>query len=371
MGTIGSGVFEICKHREDISVKRVLDLRNIAQLGEILTQRFEDIESDSEIDTVVELMGGVEPARTFALRAMRAGKNFVTANKLMVATHMAELFAAAKENNVEFRLGASVGGGISYLASLVRARRVDTLTSVYGIVNGTTNLILDNMQSTGAEFVEALLEAQRKGYAEANPSSDIDGIDARSKLAISMSLAFSAVANPEEIPTTGIRSLKKTDIQVFKSMGYACRFLTYAAKNSDGTVSAYVEPTLVAPDSLEASVQKNDNLIGFTGLYAGDRRFFGQGAGKMPTAQTVVSDLIDISTLPKAPQFDGVGKTLKIDNSNFLRRYYVRTKARLPFQAEALENGAYITGPTAVSKMHEMLANLRKDDPETFLAGIR
>ena len=132
-----------------------------------------------------------------------------------------------------------------------------------------------------------------------------------------------------------------------------------------------MEPTLVAPDSLEAAVRKNDNLIGFTGVYAGDRRFFGQGAGKLPTAQTVVSDLIDIACLPGAAQFDGTGEALRIDNSQAARQYYVRTRAQLPLSAKALQNSAYLTEPVAVSRMHETLRVLLQDDPDTFLAGVR
>lgn len=230
MGTIGSGVYEIVQKRADMEIVRVLDLRPIPELGEKLTARFEDIVQDEQIDTVVELMGGLEPAHEFALRAMRAGKNVITANKLMISHHFDEIMRTAKERSVALRLSACVGGGIPYLHNLLRARRVDEILWVGGIVNGTTNLILDTMQAREAEFDAVLREAQRLGYAEADPASDIDGIDARSKLTIAMNLAFGAVADTRAVLTEGLRRLTRADVAQFRRLGFVCRYLTYAQR---------------------------------------------------------------------------------------------------------------------------------------------
>ena len=370
MGTIGSGVFEILEKRSDIRVSRVLDLRDIAGLEGRLTRRFEDILEDPAIDTVVELLGGLEPAHTFAVRSMQAGKHFVTANKLMVSTHFSELMRVADEAGVEFRFSACVGGGIPYLYNLLRARRADRVLEVGGIVNGTTNLILDTMQSTGADFQEVLLQAQRMGYAEADPSADIDGLDARSKLAISMNLAFDVCIDPAAIPTAGIRHLHKGDVEAFAALGYACRFLTRAVRQEDGRLSAYVEPTLLPASAIEAAVGKNDNLISFTGEYAGVQKFFGQGAGKFPTGYAVVEDLIDILGPDRLPL---CGRYAPTDLANHLvsQSYYLRTSAPLNVEAESLGENRYRTRPLPVGEMHSRAEEMRRADPELFFAGIR
>ena len=282
MGTIGSGVFEILEKRSDIRVSRVLDLREIAGLEGRLTRRFEDILEDPAIDTVVELLGGLEPAHTFAVRSMQAGKHFVTANKLMVSTHFSELMRVADEAGVEFRFSACVGGGIPYLYNLLRARRADRVLEVGGIVNGTTNLILDTMQSTGADFQEVLLQAQRMGYAEADPSADIDGLDARSKLSISMNLAFDVCIDPAAIPTAGIRHLHKGDVEAFAALGYACRFLTRAVRQEDGRLSAYVEPTLLPASAIEAAVGKKRQSDFLHRRICRRAEIFRPGSGEIP-----------------------------------------------------------------------------------------
>ena len=374
MGTIGSGVYEIVQKRADMEIVRVLDLRPIPELGEKLTARFEDIVQDEQIDTVVELMGGLEPAHEFALRAMRAGKNVITANKLMISHHFDEIMRTAKERSVALRLSACVGGGIPYLHNLLRARRVDEILWVGGIVNGTTNLILDTMQAREAEFDAVLREAQRLGYAEADPASDIDGIDARSKLTIAMNLAFGAVADTRAVLTEGLRRLTRADVAQFRRLGFVCRYLTYAQRYDDGAACAYVEPTLVGFDAPEASVRKNDNMIAFAGRHAGVQRFFGQGAGKFPTAYAVVEDLLDIQRTDAAPPFFFTGAPLSIDNGRCAHRYYLRTSANLNIDAQALgEVGtgtAYLTGKLSVSQMHDLAARLRADDPQAFFAGI-
>src|SRR5699024_8714637 len=180
-----------------------------------------------------------------------AGKSVVTANKLMLSHHYAAVAQAAHDSGAGVRVSASVGGGIPYLHNLLRARRVDEIKWVGGILNGTTNLILDTMQTSGAGFDEVLREAQRMGYAEADPSSDIDGIDVRSKITIAMNIAFGGVADTREVPTEGIRRLTGEDVRQFAHMGRVCRFLARAERMEDGAVCACVEPVLLPKGAIE------------------------------------------------------------------------------------------------------------------------
>lgn len=375
IGTVGTGVLEQLAQRDDITVGKILVRRDVAGLGAPTTRNFDDILRDDTIDTVVEVMGGMQPAYDYVLRAINAGKNVVTANKLMLSYHLEELFDVSRKNGVQLKGDASVGGGIPYLFNLMRAGSADYIQSLFGIVNGTTNLILDTMQASGADFQDVLAQAQRAGYAEADPSADIDGIDARSKLCISASIAFGHYLNPEEINVAGIRHITRGDIQLFKKMGYVCRLLVRGERFSDGKICAYVEPTLISPDEPEATVHRSDNLIGIVGRYAGRQYFFGQGAGKEPTAFSVVLGLTDIinGIRPLAGRYPA-GRA-EIDNSRIAHRYYVRTTSRLSIPAEKLRGGGdsnlYLTSPMPVDRMHALAASLRMRDPSLFFAGVR
>ena len=375
IGTIGTGVREHLAGRDDISIKRILVRRDHPELGALATFHYEDILFDPEIDTVVELMGGMQPAFDYVLSALKAGKNVVTANKLMLSYHFEELLAAAQQSGVLLKIDASVGGGIPYLFNLMRSGRADTIHSLFGIVNGTTNLILDTMQLNGSEFSDVLAQAQRAGYAEADPSADIDGIDARSKLCISASIAFRRFVLPDDIAVSGIRNITREDIQVFKKLGYVCRLLVRAERIDADHICAFVEPTLLNPSEPEATVHRNDNLIGLVGEYVGQQYFFGQGAGKDPTAFAVVLGLTDILNgvrplLGHEPQGYAA-----VDNSRLAHRYYVRTTSRLSIAAEKLRGhgdaNLYLTAPMPVDRMHALAASLRMRDPNLFFAGVR
>ena len=374
MGAIGSGVFEQLAAREDITVRRVLDKRKIEGVESLLTTDIAEILGDPEIDTVVELMGGNEPAHRFVLEAMRAGKNVVSANKLMIAGNLKELLDTAQQMGVSFRFSASVGGSIPYLVNLLRARRADRLTRVMGIVNGTTNLILDTMQTTGESFDQVLKQAQAAAYAEADPSADIDGIDARSKIAIAASLAFDAHVRPENVLTAGIRYIRAEDVELFRKKGWVCRLIARAERFEGDRVTAFVEPTLVTPESPFASVYRNDNLICMNGKRFGQQSFSGQGAGKSPTAYAVVNDLIDTMYSPQYLPFSSELRDLPVDNGLIRRCYYLRTSAcvEIPGETLAAKNGfcAYVTQPMPVQRMHTLAKELQKQDPSLFLAGI-
>ena len=373
LGTIGSGIYEHLLKRDDIQVVRILELLRHPGLEHLETSDFNEILRDPEIDTVIELIGGMEPAHTFTVQALKAGKNVVSANKLMFSHHMKEILTLARDMGVQYRYDASVGGSIPFLYNLMRYRGADRLTDLCGIVNGTTNLILDIMQREGRSFDDVLAEAQREGYAEANPAADIDGIDAQCKISIASTVAYQQYVRPEDVDTEGIRHITGGDIICFKRMGRVCRLIARSSLNPDGTVSAYVEPTLVPSDSTEAAVHMNNNTISVTGEYFGVHTFQGQGAGKDPTAFAVELGLRDI--------LDGVTSRLNpipadyatVDNGEARHRYYLRTTAAPLVATTPLEDAGivYITGPMSVREMHEAAKALRETDPELFFAGIR
>ena len=375
LGTIGSGVYEHLLKRDDISVKRILELRRHPGLEHLETSDFNEILNDAEIDTVVELIGGMEPAHTFTLQALRAGKNVVSANKLMLSHYMEEILQTARENGVQYRYDASVGGSIPFLYNLMRHRSADRITAISGIVNGTTNLILDTMQTSPRGFDDVLAQAQREGYAEANPSSDIDGVDAQCKICIASAVGYQKYLRPEDVDTEGIRHISSEDIIYFKHLNYVCRLIAQSTRWENGLVSAYVEPTLVAPTSTEAAVHMNNNTISVTGEYFGVQTFQGQGAGKDPTAFAVELGLRDI--------LDGVSARLnpipegyaKVDNAAVEHRYYLRTSADTGLSLEKLgacgAGTAYLTPVMCVREMHDLARRLREADPNLFFAGIQ
>ena len=375
LGTIGSGIYEHLQKRNDMEVVRIVELKRHPGLEHLETSDFSEVLNNPEIDTIVELIGGMEPAHTFTVQALKAGKNVVTANKLMLSRHMEELLNLAKENGVQYRYDASVGGSIPFLYNLMRHRSADNLLAISGIVNGTTNLILDVMQNSDRSFDDVLKEAQAQGYAEANPSADIDGIDAQCKIIIASAVAYGQYVRPEDVDTAGIRHITGADIIVFNAMDKVCRLIVKSCRNADGTISAYVEPTLVAPDSTEAAVHMNNNTISVEGEYFGVQNFQGQGAGKDPTAFAVELGLRDImegipdrmNPIPKG--------YATVDNRQARHAYYLRTAAPVELPARCLGecgNGkAYITEPLSVRQMHDAAKQLQGIDENTFIAGIR
>lgn len=371
IGTVGSGVLEQLKGREDITIKKVLVRRERPDLAGLATFSFEEILNDPEIDTIVEVMGGLEPAYDYVLRALQAGKNVVTANKAMLCVRMTELMKAAAQSGAKLRIDASVGGGIPFLYNLMRSGRADEILAVSGIVNGTTNLILDTMQTEDVDFDAVLAQAQRAGYAEADPSADIDGLDARAKLCVASSIAFRSVVDPEDVALAGIRTITSADVQQFRRLGYVCRLLVNAEKSEDGSICAFVEPTLLKPSEPECSVRRNNNIAGMVGRHFGQQYFFGQGAGKDPTAFAVVNGLEDLNrNVPSLEDVSICGKAV-VCNDTKAHRYYLRTTAPVALKAEMLDENIWLTDPISVHSMHALAAELRKADPKLFLAGIR
>ena len=370
-GVVGRGVYDILSDREDVSVGAVLARRDLGQLSCAVTRDMQDILNDPEIDTVVEVMGGLHPAFEYVSGALKAGKNVVTSNKHLLCHYYKELNALAAENGVVLRGTAAVGGGIPWLTNLEKAARANAISKVSGIMNGTTNYIMDAMHKSDVDFADVLKKAQELGYAEADPSADIDGWDIQRKLIISAGVAFGVCLAEEDVPVFGIRNVTAADIRRFQARGLTCKLIASAEKLSD-SVAAYVEPTLLAGDALEAAVPANFNLISMEGEYAGKQSFFGQGAGRYPTAYNVVQDLCDICAGVKGFYTDKFADAAT-NNAGALHRYYVRTAAKSPALdavAESDWDGAVVTLPVSVAHMHELIKGLLEADPQSFFAAI-
>ncbi len=370
-GVVGRGVYDILAERKDISVGTVLCRRDLGELTARTTRDMADIIADPEIDTVVEVMGGLHPAFEYVSEALKAGKNVVTSNKHLLCHYYQELNKLAKEHGAVLRGTAAVGGGIPWLVNLERAARVDKISKLSGIMNGTTNYIMDAMNKSDVDFADVLKKAQELGYAEADPSADIDGWDIQRKLIISAGVAFGVCLQEEDVPVFGIRNVSAEDIRRFQARGLTCKLIASAEKLSD-SVAAYVEPKLLGADALEAAVPANFNLISFESEYAGKESFFGQGAGRYPTAYNVVQDLVDIASGVDCFYTDRF-QPAATNNAGALHKYYVRTEAKLPeLEALAAEDwdGAIVTLPVSVAQMHGLLQKMLEHDPQSFIAGL-
>ena len=359
-GVVGRGVYDITASREDMQVVRVVCLEDVTLPDAEVTRDFQTVLNDPSIDTVVEAMGGLHPAYEFVRAAIEAGKNIVISNKALVASFYDELLPLAEHKGVKFRCTAAVGGGIGWLSELERVRRVEKISSVGGIMNGTCNYILDSMTRLGLDYGEALKQAQALGYAEANPSTDVDGIDTWHKLILSSNIAFGVSLDREAVPATGISRISAADVAAFREHGYTCKLVS-TGKNLGDACAAYVQPTLFPAGTLEAAVPMNFNLITLDGDYSGRQSFYGQGAGRYPTAYNVVQDCADI--LEGKGFYSSYGRKTPIDNSEKCA-YYVRGG----WDGEIAEywGSAVITKPVAVSQMHAWL----KAHPDAFIAAV-
>lgn len=305
-GTVGSGVYRVLSengaqitHREgiEISVGRILvrDFEHEPNLDlaprALFTTSFEDVLNDPAIDIVVECMGGIEPARTFILRALEAGKTVVTSNKEVMSKHWPAFEQAAKATGAGLYLEATVGGGIPILRTILDSMQANNITRVMGIINGTTNYILTQMTECGQSFEEALSDAQKLGYAEANPTADVEGYDAMYKLSILSSMAFHAHMPVEVIYREGITKLTPADFEAANLLGYKIKLLAIGKKDGN-RIEVRVHPTMIPATHPLASVRGVFNAIFLTGHAVDDIMLYGRGAGCMPTASAVVSDVV-------------------------------------------------------------------------------
>ncbi len=308
LGTVGSSVLQLLEKRRDLIRKRLgtdIQVRKIAVthpakkrwvkgVSSLLTDQVEEILNDPEISIVVELIGGIDPAKQYLLQAIEKGKHVVTANKAVLAHHGVELFSAAEKKKVGLGFEASVCGGIPILRVIKEGWVADQITSLYGIVNGTSNYILTEMSQGGSSFEEVLKRAQEQGYAEANPGFDIDGVDSAHKLALLARLAFGAQIDVESIYTEGIRRIGPLDLKFAEELGYRIKLLAIAKLEGD-SMEVRVHPTLLPKETLLATVEGVFNAIYILGESLGPGLYFGLGAGGGPTAAAVVSDIVDIA----------------------------------------------------------------------------
>lgn len=338
-GTIGSGVVEVLATNKDsiakragdeIEVKYVLDLRDFPgdPIEDKVVHDYQTIVNDPEVSVVVETMGGVEPAYTFVKAMLEAGKHVTTSNKALVADKGAELIALAKAKNVNFLFEASVGGGIPIIRPLNSCLTADEIEEITGILNGTTNYMMTKMSNEGLEFEDVLKDAQEKGYAEKDPSADIEGYDACRKIAILTSLVCGQQVDFNDIHTEGITKISATDIKYAKQMGRVIKLLASSKKTENG-YSAMVAPFLLSPEHPLYNVNDVFNAIFVHGNVLGDAMFYGSGAGKLPTASAVVADIVDIAKhLNRNILIEWSSKKLElVDYKKAENVFFVRTTA--------------------------------------------
>lgn len=365
-GTVGRGVDQIITgHVDGVEVTRILELPD--RLSDPrMTASYEEILADPEVELVVECMGGLEPARTYIMSALESGRHVVTSNKAVVAAHFAEFASASVAHNAGLFVEAAVGGGVPWIASIEKVRRIDEVSSFSGIMNGTTNYVVDAMRRQGAEFDEVLAEAQRQGYAERDPSADIDGIDVLNKTIISASVAFD-VACERNLPCSGIRNLTKADLALFASQGRTVKLLGRGLCR-DGRYAAAVEPVAVPEDSLEANVPGNFNLLTLEGTTVGELKFYGQGAGMLPTGNAIVQDVLDCASGARRPVYD-FSRPLAYDPTLLRADYVVRTAAQLG-DAEAFGDGGLLFRDLTAEGARVLLDEALAADPTTFMAAL-
>ena len=366
-GVVGGGVYDYVQKRQDMVITYVLSRRPRPELTCCVTADFNDIVNDPTVDVVVETIGGVNPAYEYAKATIESGKHFVTANKNLIAAHYRDLVELAAEKGVTLRCSAGVGGGIPWLPNLERTLQQETVTRISGIMNGTSNFILDQMHCAGLGFYDALSAAQKLGYAEADPSADLNGGDIRRKLVISANVAFGCVIKEDDIAVAGIDKLRDEDIQACKKLGRVCKMIA-SARNLGDRVAAYIEPAFMDEKLPEAAVPLNFNLISLTGAHIGKQSFYGQGAGRYPTAYNVLQDLVGIYNGQKGFYTDKL-EDRPVDNSSIIRPYYVRaahTDAWLRENIAKILDHGVILRPVSVTEMH---AWAKEND--CFFAALR
>ena len=349
-GTVGTGVAKILEKNAGLLYQRIganIELVKIADLDikssrgvtlkkGVLTTSADEIVSNPEIDIVVELMGGIEPARRFILKALDNGKHVVTANKALLSAHGWEIFSAARLTGVDVAFEASVGGGIPIIRTMQEGFASDRISGFLGILNGTSNYILSRMTDEGADFKAVLKDAQAQGYAEADPTFDVEGIDTAHKLNVLLSLAFGGKADPKKIYTEGISSITPLDIDFARQLGYKIKLLAICS-GCGSQVDARVHPSLIPEKHMLAQVGGAFNAIFVQGQDVGPTMFYGRGAGMMPTGSAVVADIVSIARnivkgvsdrVPLLPYGSRAPKAIRIKPmSDVQTRYYLRFTA--------------------------------------------
>lgn len=353
-GVVGSGVGEVLnqnaksiekKANESIILKKILDIRSIDEsaFSELLTYDPEEIFNDKSIEIVVETIGGVGVAYEFTKRAFRSGKHVVTSNKELVASKGPQLLSLAKENKVNYLFEASVGGGIPIIRPLEQCLAANEISMIAGILNGTTNYVLTQMREEKLDFYIALEQAQEKGYAEADPSSDIKGNDTKRKIAILSSIAFGKFVEANDIKTTGIENIDIDDMSYSKVLNTKIKLIGLS-KLMNSKVFAVVEPLMISNGEYLSNVEDVFNAILVKGDAIGDAMFYGRGAGKLPTASAVMADIIYITRNRNViTRYDWKEK-LEVTNEDIDRKYFIRISGNDYEKAEKITGGNIIVG---------------------------
>ncbi len=348
-GVVGSGVGEIVlknqkgiavKCGENVEIAHILDLRDFPESEfKCFTKDFNDILSDPEVGIVVETMGGVNPAYKFTKELLLAGKHVITSNKELVAAHGAELLSIAEQKNINYLFEASVGGGIPIIRPLYSCLTAGIITDVIGILNGTTNYILTQMFQSGVSFENALCDAQKKGYAEKDPTADIEGLDTCRKIAILSSLAYGKAIDSSKVETEGITNITAADVAYAEKAGYSIKLIGYSSREGKNVYAA-VFPAFVSKQNPLSSINDVFNGIVVKGDDLGDVMFYGRGAGKLPTANAVVSDIIDAVKHKHTHiiiQWNEYDEERQSSGENHKFSYYVRLRGEIPADIRGCE----------------------------------
>ena len=383
-GTVGSGVYDIIKTNSDklsrsangesVDIKYILDIRDFDDHPEkeLFTKEFNDILNDDEVSVVAEVMGGLHPAYEFTKSLLEAGKSVVTSNKELVATYGTELLEIARGKNVNYFFEASVGGGIPIIRPMHQCLTANNILKIAGILNGTTNYILDQMIRKGKTFETALKDAQNNGFAERNPAADIQGHDACRKIAILASLASGKMIDYNDIDTDGITNITLDDVKYAAAMDSVIKLIGYAQFDENGKVYSIVSPMVIKNSSPLAGVDGVFNAIMVTGDCVGDVMFYGKGAGKLPTASAVVADVVDAvkhSDRSKKIFWEKPTENIMADIDSKKFEYFVRTTdsaenvqkifGKCEFVDNIIDNeSAFVTSPLTKSEVEEKLAKL-------------
>lgn len=383
-GTVGSGVYDIIKTNSDklsrsangesVDIKYILDIRDFDDHPEkeLFTKEFNDILNDDEVSVVAEVMGGLHPAYEFTKSLLEAGKSVVTSNKELVATYGTELLEIARGKNVNYFFEASVGGGIPIIRPMHQCLTANNILKIAGILNGTTNYILDQMIRKGKNFETALKDAQNNGFAERNPAADIEGHDACRKIAILASLASGKMIDYNDIDTDGITNITLDDVKYAAAMDSVIKLIGYAQFDENGKVYSIVSPMVIKNSSPLAGVDGVFNAIMVTGDCVGDVMFYGKGAGKLPTASAVVADVVDAvkhSDRSKKIFWEKPSENIMADIDSKKFEYFVRTTdsaenvqkifGKCEFVDNIIDNeSAFVTSLLTKSEVEEKLAKL-------------
>ncbi|MGX7059572.1 homoserine dehydrogenase [Vagococcus humatus] len=365
-GTVGSGVYELLEQHSHIQVKKIWNRPNPDKQIPLWCEDFKQILLDEDITCVVETLNGIHPAYECITACLKQGKHVVSANKAVIAPYYEYFKQLAQDNQVSFLFEASVAGGIPWIHHLERAKKANTISRCYGILNGTSNFILTKMTQEEKNFEQVLTKAQELGYAEADPSADIDGIDILNKINISASVAFNGKINPEELLTCSMRYISQADISYFKQKGFTLKYLGDIQVKGE-TYEGSVLLNAVDTHSLEGNVFDQYNLVSLVGSNIGTLKFFGQGAGKKATADAIVQNLLDIQEGKKDQQ------SLPLNQLQYRpldsHAYVIKSSKKIPEQwIQAKDSHYYQTTYLTTVQVKELLAYL--DDPQAVVVRI-